>query len=111
MAFLLGLAAAAGEADVHSGAAHRAGGIEEQRVVHALNVAVHQCDHGLLLGRIALGVDRGVLFVRLVVLRVMEQMLFGPTGVGRAGVHDRSKVVSCNGDGHHLVLVLLSGRR
>lgn len=43
-AAVLGQAAAA-EVDVHPGASHVAGGVEEQRIVHTLHVAVHQCDH------------------------------------------------------------------
>lgn len=112
--------AIAGEIDVHARAAVGAGGVEEQRVVDTLHVAVHQRQHRLLLGcglrHLFLGVRLALRVLHVLNLgfafRVVNLLPSALVTVGGTEIHERSDVVSCNGDGLHLAdILLLEGRR
>lgn len=107
------LALLGGEVDVHAGAPEDAGGIDEQWVVYSLHVAVHPCDRWFQLDICLYRLAFFSLCFTLHVV-VMGLLLSAVMGIGGAEIHVSSEIVPCDGDGPHLVLLLLlcsCGRR
>lgn len=119
MSLALGIAVA-GEDDVDAGAALGAGAAVDDRIVDALNVAVHQRGHGLRLRlRLRCCCSGSVLVTgfSIVCCRITHLTLFAiallllssGNAVGRTQIHVGPHVVSCHGNQPQVILIFLLG--